>query len=169
MKNSFKFTLLTLILSPFVLRCQINIPVDEKRLIIDSLQAEISYKDAIYNNLIHLSSGKFNYYTGDLDEVSPYGFNYRVEIVQSEIYRSVIVNKIEYFGEGSAVISEKSNLDVENLLSINSEMTSQLEFVRWIDFNIFILKDFNKSYKLKINSNEKIILLETFGVVNAPK
>jgi len=157
--------MLTMILSLSQLRCQINIAEDDKRLIIDSLQTEINYKDAVYNNLIQLSSGEFNYYSANLNEHSPYGFNYRVEIIQSEIYRSVIVNKIEYFGEGFVVIKEVSKLDIENLLNINSEMTSQLEFVKWIDFNIFIIKDFKKSYKLKINSNEKIILLETGGNV----
>ena len=169
MKNTSRFIMLTLILSLSQLRCQINITEDEKRLIIDSLQTEINYKDAIYNNLVQLSSGEFNYYSVNLNEHSPYGFNYRVEIIQSEIYRSVIVNKIEYFGEGSAVIKEVLNLNIENLLKINSEMTSQLEFVKWIDFNIFILRDFKKSYVLKINSNEKIILLNTFGRANDPK
>lgn len=162
MKNSFKFALLTLILTSSMLRCQVNNSENKKNIIIDSLQAHINYKNVFYNNLIHLSSGEFKYYTENNNEFSPYGFNYRVEIIQSEIYRSILINKIEYFGEGSAIVSEKSNLDIENLLKINSEMTSQIEFVKWTEFNVFILKDFKKYYKLKIYSSEKIILLETF-------
>jgi hypothetical protein len=125
---------------------------------LDAIKSELEDYKIRLKSLEHLSSGEFRYTENEESEV--YGENYRVEIYLSEIYKSVYINHIEYYGEGMQRISLRTRLDFEQITGITEEQTSNLEFKKWNDFKHFELKLGEQLYGIEIIKPNKFIISE---------
>ena len=94
-------------------------------------------------------------------ESDVYGENYRVEIYLYDIYKSVYISHVEYYGEGLKRISSRTKLDFEKMTGISGERTNSLEFNKWNDFNRFELKVGEQIYVVDINNPDEFILVKT--------
>ena len=126
----------------------IKIQTDNLTAELDSVKSELEDYKIRLKSLEHLSSGEFSYTENEESEV--YGENYRVEIYLNEIYKSVYINHIEYYGEGMQRISLRTRLDFEKMTGITSEQTSNLEFKKWNNFKHFELKLGEQVYGIEI-------------------
>lgn len=124
---------------------------------IDSLEYVVLRKDVHFRALEHLSSGDFQRVTAETED-DIYGYNYRVEIYLSEIYKSLYITKIGYWGEGIQRIEYTFEADIENLLGINSEQTNSLEFVHWISPDVFEIKTTEGVFILEILDSKEVQL-----------
>ena len=101
-----------------------------------------------------------------------YGENYRVEIYLSEIYKSVYVSHIEYYGEGMQRISKSTRIDFEKMSGITNEQTNnsmKLLYIITICFNpclqkgVVSLKQPKAYLKSKTNS-DKVLTKKTYFI-----
>ena len=111
-----------------------------------------------FKSLIQLVTGGIRYTDNKNSDI--YGENYRVEIYQSEIYRSLYITRIEYYGEGQQRISSRTRLDFENMTRKTEEQTSTMEFVKWIDFDEFQIKLNENKYHVEIVDSISFKILE---------
>lgn len=121
-----------------------------------SVKSELDNYKNRFKALEYLSSGEFRYTENKESDV--YGEKYRVEIYRSEIYKSVYISHIEYYGEGVQRISSRSKLEFEKMTGISSERTSGLVFNQWIDFKHFELKLGEHIYSIEINEPTAFII-----------
>lgn len=124
---------------------------------IDSLEYIILRKDVKFRALEYLSAGEFQRVEAETED-DIYGYNYRVEIYLSEIYKSLYVTKIGYWGEGIQRVEYTFEADIENVLGINAEQTNSLEFVHWIRSDVFEIKTSKGVYILEILDSRKVQL-----------
>ena len=122
---------------------------------IDSLKYVILRKDVEYSALMELHLGEFIALNDD-DESKPWGYQYRIEIYGSEIYKSVYLTKIEYIGEGVRQVGSKSEINLDQEIGISGEETNSLKFVQWLKDSEFQLTDGKKVYTLKIFNSNKV-------------
>jgi|GEM_PF-2599952 len=130
---------------------------------IDSLEFENMRQNVRFRSLVQLSSGEFRRLDVDwqaMDDDDDYGYNYRVEIYLSEIYKSLYVSKIAYWGEGIQRIASTIEVDIETLLGLSSEGTNSLEFLDWTNHNEFRVKSMNGISRLQIIDSNQVILIE---------
>lgn len=125
---------------------------------LDSIKSELENYKTRFKTLEHLSSGEFKY--TENEESYVYGENYRVEIYLSEIYKSVFISHIEYYGEGMQRISLRTKLDFEKMTGITSEQTNGLEFKKWNNFKHFELKLGEQIYGIEIIKPNEFIISE---------
>lgn len=123
--------------------------------IIDSLKYVILRKDAEYSALMELHLGEFVALNDD-DESKPWGYQYRIEIYGSEIYKSVYLTKIEYIGEGARQVGSKIEIDIDKEIGISGEYTNGLKFVKWLKSNEFQLTDGKDIYTFEILDSNKV-------------
>ena len=136
----------------------IKIQIDDLNSEFDSIKSELEDYKARLKSLDHLSSGEFRYIENEKSEI--YGENYRVEIYLREIYKSVYINHIEYYGEGMQRISLRTRLDFEKITGITEEQTSNLEFKKWNNFKHFELKLGEQVYGIEIMKPDEFIISE---------
>ena len=132
--------------------------IDSLNLKISSFENEVNDLKNLFKTVETISSGEFQYVENGENEV--YGENYRVEVYLNEIYKTVYISHIEYFGEGMQKISSRKKLDFEKLTGINEEMTSKLEFLKWNNSKHFELKLAEQVYGVKIIDHNKFIISE---------
>ena len=133
--------------------------IDRLQSKIDSLEYVILRQNVMFKGLVQLSSSDYRNLDVDwktLGDYDIYGFNYRIEIYLSEIYRSLYITKIGYWGEGVQRIEYTFEVDIESLLGINSEETSSLKFLRWISQNEFEIKTTKGTVILEILDTQKV-------------
>ena len=136
----------------------IKIQTDNLTAELDSVKSELEDYKIRLKSLEHLSSGEFSYTENEESEV--YGENYRVEIYLNEIYKSVYINHIEYYGEGMQRISLRTRLDFEKITGINEEQTNNLEFKKWNNFKHFELKLGEQVFGIEIMKPDEFIISE---------
>ena len=124
----------------------------------DSVKEELRDLTIRFKSLIQLVTGGIRYTDNKNSDI--YGENYRVEIYQSEIYRSLYITRIEYYGEGQQRISARTRLDFENMTRKTEEQTSTMEFVKWIDFDEFQIKLNENKYHVEIVDSISFKILE---------
>ena len=124
----------------------------------ENINNELSRFIASFAELKYLTSSKFRYLQNQVDDI--YGENYRVEIYQSEIYRSVYVTRIEYYSEGIARITSSERININNLKNISDEDTNSLRFVEWTDFNQFKINIRERDFMIEILDPKKFLLTE---------
>ncbi len=134
--------------------------IDSIKNVNESLVIELENQKNQFKSLEFASSGDM-IETETISDTVAYGFNYRVEIYLSEIYKSLYVTKIEYFGEGMQRIRNTNSVNLVEKLNINHEFTNGLEFVSWHTPTIFEIKIHDKKYILTINSDETTEIKET--------
>ncbi len=125
---------------------------------LDSIKSELENYKTRFKALEFLSTGEFKYTENEESDI--YGENYRVEIYLSEIYKSVYVSHIEYYGEGMQRISLRTKLDFEKMTGITSEQTNGLEFKKWNNFKHFELKLGEQIYGIEINKPNEFTISE---------
>lgn len=123
--------------------------------IIDSLKYVILRKNVEYSALMELHLGEFIRLEDD-DENKPWGYEYRIEIYGSEIYKSVYLTKIEYIGESVRQVGSKYEIDLDQEIGISGERTNGLKFVKWLKSNEFQLTEGDEIYTLKILNSNKV-------------
>ncbi len=109
----------------------------------DSLRSIVVKNQATIDSLVKLlgrqrlreSSLEF-LSTGDIIEVNGpdgiYGHSFRVEIYQSEIYKSLFISQINHFGESQSKLLGTKKFEIVKELKINNEATSNLQFSKWL-------------------------------------
>ena len=125
---------------------------------LDSINAELKKYKTLFKTIEFLSSGEFRYIENEKNDI--YGENYRVEIYLSEIYKSVYVSHIEYYGEGMQRISKSTRIDFEKMSGITNEQTNNLEFNKWNNFNHFELRLGEQIYGVEIKKPNEFIISE---------
>lgn len=125
--------------------------------IIDSLNYALKRKEIHFNSIVQLSTGEFQRIETE-DEDGTYGFNYRIEVYLSEIYKSIYLTRIEYFGEGMQRISSSHQINIEDELGISSEQTSSLNFLRWNSLTQFQISIADSIYNLQIIEPFRVII-----------
>jgi|TARA_B110000090_G_C13180869_1_gene369203 hypothetical protein len=125
---------------------------------LDSIKSELQNYKTRFIGLEYLSSGEFRYTENEESDI--YGENYRIEIYLSEIYKSVYVSHIEYYGEGMQRISLRTRLDFEKVTGITSEQSNGLEFKKWNNFKHFELKLGEQIYGIEIIKPNEFIISE---------
>ncbi|MDQ3291014.1 MAG: hypothetical protein M3Q05_06955 [Bacteroidota bacterium] len=121
----------------------------------DSLKTELQRQEIKFRSLEEASTGEFIENKTD-KENKFYGFNYRIEIYISEIYKFLYLTKVDFFGEGSSRISSTYKIDLEKELNISSEETNDLHFVKWTSPSEFEIQVNNKTYTIKVISFQKV-------------
>ena len=135
--------------------------IDRLQSKIDSLEYVILRQNVKFNALVQLSSSEYRNLDVDWKTIGDddiYGFNYRIGIYLSEIYKSLYITKIGYFSEGIQRIEYTFEVDIESLLGINSEETNSLEFVQWVNQNEFEIKTTKGSVVLEILDSKQVRL-----------
>ena len=125
---------------------------------IEKINNELKIISRRFTTIKYLTSSDFQYIKNQKDDI--YGENYRVEINQAEIYRSVYISRIEYFNEGLQRITSREKLNIDNLSEIIPEDTSSLEFIKWIDFNKFIINIRDRNFVVKILNPKTFTITE---------
>lgn len=136
----------------------IKVQTDNLTSKLDSIESEFENYKTRFKALEFLSSGEFKYTENEESDV--YGENYRVEIYLSEIYKSVYISHIQYYGEGMQRISFRTKLDFEKMTGIRSEQTNGLEFKKWNNFKHFELKLGEQIYGIEIIKPNEFIISE---------
>ncbi|MAB49659.1 MAG: hypothetical protein CMC05_13620 [Flavobacteriaceae bacterium] len=136
----------------------IKVQTDNLTSKLDSIKTELENYKTRFKTLEYLSSGEFKYTENEESDV--YGENYRVEIYLSEIYKSVYISHIEYYGEGMQRISLRTKLDFEKMTGITSEQTNGLEFKKWNNFKHFEIKLGEQIYGIEIIKPNEFIISE---------
>ena len=136
----------------------IKVQTDNLTSKLDSIKTELENYKTRFKTLEYLSSGEFKYTENEESDV--YGENYRVEIYLSEIYKSVYISHIEYYGEGMQRISLRTKLDFEKMTGITSEQTNGLEFKKWNNFKHFEIKSGEQIYGIEIIKPNEFIISE---------
>ncbi|RNI28718.1 hypothetical protein [Rufibacter latericius] len=122
---------------------------------IDSLAAELQRRDIKFKSLEEASTGESVEIESEKESDS-YAYRYRVEIYLSEIYKSVYLTKIEYYGEGGQRIKSTYNIDLEKELHLSGEQTSDLRFVRWVSPFEFEMTVDTRLFTVRIVNSEKV-------------
>ena len=135
-----------------------NTQIDKLTSELDSIKTELRVSQTRFNTLEHLSTGEFRYIENNESEA--YGENYRVEIYFSEIYKSVYITHIKYYGEGRQQISMRTKLNFEKMTGVSSEQTNDLKFNKWNNYNHFELKLGNQIYGIEIVKPDEFIISE---------
>ena len=136
----------------------IKVQTDNLTSKLDSIKTELENYKTRFKTLEYLSSGEFKYTENEESDV--YGENYRVEIYLSEIYKSVYISHIEYYGEGMQRISLRTKFDFEKMTGITSEQTNGLEFKKWNNFKHFEIKLGEQIYGIEIIKPNEFIISE---------
>lgn len=98
----------------------------------DSLNEALQDIKIHFKSLEQLSSGEFQYTdTSSSGYDNGYGYNYRIEIYLSEIYKSMYLTKVEYYGEGMQRLASRYRINLEDELNISYEATNNLQFIKW--------------------------------------
>jgi len=137
---------------------KIKTQIDSLTLELDSIKVELRDYQTRFKSLEYLSSGEFKYTENEESEI--YGENYRVEIYLNEIYKSIYISHIEYYGEGMQRVSLRTRLNLEKMTGITSEQTSDLEFNKWNTYKHFELKLGDQIYGIEIIKPDKFIISE---------
>ncbi|WP_397447777.1 hypothetical protein [Polaribacter sp. R77954] len=132
--------------------------IDSLNLKIKSFENEINNLKRLFKTVETISSGEFQSLENKENEV--YGEKYRVEIYLNEIYKTIYISHIEYFGEGGQKISSREKLDFEKLTGTNEEVTNNLEFLKWNNSKYFELKLNEQIYGVNIISPNKFTISE---------
>jgi hypothetical protein len=122
----------------------------------DSVINELRVYKTRFKSIEYISTGKFRNIENGENEV--YGENYRVEIYLSEIYKTIYISHIEYYGEGMQRISSRKQLDFEKFTGILSEQTNKLEFRKWNNYKQFELRLGNQIYVVKIVKPDTFVI-----------
>ena len=125
----------------------------------DSLVNALQDMDNNFESLEQLSSGEFRYVDSN-STVDYYGYNYRVEIYLSEIYKSMYLTKVEYYDEGSQRLSPSFKVDIMNTLHINDEQTNSLRFIGWKTPDKFEISVDSIKYNVSIIDSAKVQINE---------
>ncbi|MCO6357723.1 hypothetical protein [Roseivirga pacifica] len=86
------------------------------------------------------------------------GFNYRIEVYGSEIYRYFYISKIEHTGEVRRQQILKNEINIETLLGIYSEQSGNVKFQSWNSPNTFSLTHLDTTYNLTITLTGEVKL-----------
>ena len=135
-----------------------NTRIDKLTSELDSIKAELRDYQTRFKSLEHLASGEFKYTENEESEV--YGENYKVEIYSNEIYKSIYITHIEYYGEGMQRVSLRTKLDFEKMTGITSEQTNDLDFNKWNNYKHFELKLGDQIYGIEIIKPDEFIISE---------
>lgn len=128
----------------------------------DSLFFDLGAYESRFRGLVFSSSGNFEYLDSESEE-DPYGHNYRVEIYLSEIYKSLLISHIVYFGEGNQKIGSQIKVDPEKELGIGHEETNSFEFVQWISPKDFEIQFKDNMYRIVIMDGSTVTINQIYN------
>ncbi len=122
---------------------------------IDSLRTELRALETRLASIEFLTTGEM-IETDDSTEV--YGYSFRIEIRQSEIYRSLFLTKVEYYGESHTRVVKTVKVDIEKILDLNEEETSALQFKAWLTPSEFEVSVGTRTFALQIPDIQNLIV-----------
>lgn len=125
---------------------------------LDTIRTQLFDYQNRFDKLEYLSTGEFKNIESKDSDV--YGENYRVEIYLNEIYKSIYITRIEYFGEGGKRITSRKRIDFEKMTGTTEEQTSDLEFLKWINDDEFEIKSDTQIYHIEIQDSDSFIISE---------
>jgi len=117
----------------------------------DSLSLLLKEFNKQYKSLYQLSTGELQRVEAN-DKNASWGYEYRVEVYISEIYKSIYLTKIDYYGEGLRYVSSSYKIDIEKELGLFGESTNSLEFKEWVT-----------PTKFRLITDENVYTMSIFG------
>lgn len=125
----------------------------------DSLSLLLKEINKRYGSLYQLSTGELQRLE-TTNKGDSWGYEYRVEVYVSEIYKSIYLTKIDYYGEGHRRVASTYEVDLEKELGLLGESTNSLEFKEWISPTTFQLATTDRVYEMSILGPQEVVALK---------